>query len=185
MANNQNLWGPSMWRSIHIIALNYPFNPTDEQRVACRQFFESLQYMLPCSVCQKNFKQKLIDNPIELASRKELFEWTVKIHNIVNGCLGKRDYPEREVLEIYEEYLNTPIYLTKEQEDAAKETGEYYTKVKRSTAVDCTSANAPTVEGFRIGPMTCTSAQMATIITVVLAIVVGLILMSRSRIRGR
>ena len=146
MSNNQNLWGPSMWRSIHIIALNYPFDPTEQQQIACRQFFESLQHMLPCSVCQKNYRQKLADNPIELESRKDLFEWTVKIHNIVNGCLGKRDYPLREVLEIYEEYLNTPIYLTKEQEDRAKETGDYYRKQKSSTAVDCTAKSGQ--EGF-------------------------------------
>lgn len=144
MSNNQNLWGPSMWRSIHIIALNYPFNPTEEQKIACRQFFESMQYMLPCSVCQKNYKQKLNDNPIELDSRKDLFEWTVKVHNIVNGCLGKRDFPIREVIEIYEEYLNTPIYLTKEQEDRAKATGEYYTKVKQSNEIDCTKNNIET-----------------------------------------
>lgn len=171
MSSNQNIWGPYMWRSIHIIALNYPYSPSDQHKIACRQFFESLQYMLPCSICQKNFRQKLIDYPIQLNSRKDLFEWSVKLHNIVNGCLGKRQILLNEVIELYEEYTNSPIYLTQEAEDAAKKNGSYRSTGTVATK-DCSTGKL--VEGFTVNVI-----EFATI-----AILVAIIFILIKRLRG-
>ena len=78
------VWGREAWHFIHYVALNYPDVPTDETKRKYKFFFELLPYVLPCPFCGNHFLENLEKLPIRLGSKKELFEWTIDMHNEVN-----------------------------------------------------------------------------------------------------
>lgn len=95
-----SVWGPPMWLTLTVIALGYPANPTYTDKRAAKEFIESLVHLIPCSICRDHYRQHLQANPISpsLDSRKDFFQWVVKLHNIVNKTLGKPEMTEVEVL---------------------------------------------------------------------------------------
>jgi hypothetical protein len=88
---DKDVWGPSMWTSIHAIALHYPDAPTRTDKKNYRNYFKGLGDVLPCDVCSNNYALHLLELPVEdyLDSKDKLFEWTVKLHNFVNKDLNK------------------------------------------------------------------------------------------------
>ena len=44
------LWGPHGWKFMHYISLGYPINPTSKDKINYKNFYYSLQDILPC-VC--------------------------------------------------------------------------------------------------------------------------------------
>jgi len=97
------VWGPFFWHTIHIVALGYPPDPTYSDKKATKDFFESLQNLIPCPICRQHYTSHMTKLPIgpSLDSRKDLFRWTVDLHNEVNEMLGKRKYTETEVIQYY------------------------------------------------------------------------------------
>jgi hypothetical protein len=97
------VWGPFFWHTIHIAALGYPQEPGYSDKKAMKDFFESLQLIIPCPICRTHYVSHMAKLPISasLDSRKDLFRWTVELHNEVNVMLGKRKYTETEVIEFY------------------------------------------------------------------------------------
>lgn len=84
-------WGPSMWRSLHWVASQYPLAPTKEDEESYRGFFRNLGDVLPCQSCKHHYKKMLRNNDITpyLESR-ELLSWYVwDLHNKVNRRIGK------------------------------------------------------------------------------------------------
>jgi hypothetical protein len=102
-----NHWGPSLWRSIHYVALGYPGDTIADAdtRDAYIMFFKNLWYVIPCLKCAANYKRHIVYEmpPIEgfMESGKTLFEWTVALHNLVNRELKKREWTYEEALEHY------------------------------------------------------------------------------------
>lgn len=96
-----NIWGPGAWTFLHSVTLNYPKRPTylDKQRYS--QFFNDIQYILPCPICKQHYKLNLKENPIQLDSRDNLVRWLVLIHNKVNQKNNKRMW---SLDEFYEKY---------------------------------------------------------------------------------
>lgn len=96
-----DIWGPIFWYTIHIVALGYPPIPSAEQKTAAKQFYESLQYLIPCPICREHYAQHLKDLPVDSAtqSRSDLIHWTWQIHNLVNQSLGKRQITLDEFLD--------------------------------------------------------------------------------------
>ena len=96
-----NVWGPILWTTIHIVALGYPKEPTFSEKRAAKEFYESLTHLIPCPICKLHYQQHLKENPLtpSLDSRHDLFQWTVKIHNLVNKELGKPEYTEQDAME--------------------------------------------------------------------------------------
>ena len=88
-------WASNTWHTIHYIALGYPLSPTDEERDSYKQFFQNIHKVLPCEICSENYQRHLkylrLDD--HLNSKRDLFNWTVKLHNIVNAELGKMQWP--------------------------------------------------------------------------------------------
>lgn len=97
------VWGELMWRSIHMIAISYPLDPDLEARARFRQFFESLQFVLPCKICRAGYTTLFAAMPIDdaLDGREELFRWTVDVHNEVAKKLGKPHMSAQFVREKY------------------------------------------------------------------------------------
>ena len=97
------VWGPFFWHTIHIAAMGYPQEPTYSDKKATKEFYESLQTVIPCPICREHYKSHLVKMPIgpSLDNRKDLFQWTLDLHNEVNEMLGKRRYTETEVIQYY------------------------------------------------------------------------------------
>jgi hypothetical protein len=110
-------WGPFFWHTIHIAALGYPSNPTYEHKKAAKEFFESLKVLIPCPVCRDHYAMHLEKFPLtpHLDRRRDLFRWTILLHNEVNIKLEKKKkvYTEAEVLKYYARLGNrgrSPVY---------------------------------------------------------------------------
>ena len=89
------VWGPSLWNSIHYIALAYPDAPSETDKKAYFEFYRDLYRVLPCEVCSKHYQAHWADQglrPEDLVSADTLFAWTVRLHNLVNRDLGKNEW---------------------------------------------------------------------------------------------
>uniref|UniRef100_A0A6C0HEJ8 thiol oxidase n=1 Tax=viral metagenome TaxID=1070528 RepID=A0A6C0HEJ8_9ZZZZ len=108
-------WGPFFWHTMHILALGYPNTPTYAEKRAAKEFFESLQHLIPCPVCRHHYTDYLKENPLtpSLDTRKDLFTWTINLHNTVNKQLGKPEFTEMESINFYHtlgELNRSPIW---------------------------------------------------------------------------
>lgn len=103
------VWGPSLWRVMHILAFNYPLVPTKIQSDAHFRWFESLCTILPCRHCREEFCALVADpaGPYFLSpklfaqpraappgtARRRLIAYTTSLHAAVNVRLKKK-YPK-------------------------------------------------------------------------------------------
>ena len=87
------IWGKCAWKFLHMVTMDYPENPTNEDKQNYYEFLNSLQNVLPCGKCRNNMKQHLKKNPLTLdalSNRQKLIQWGIDLHNIVNHHTGKR-----------------------------------------------------------------------------------------------
>lgn len=110
---NPEIWGPSLWFGLHSTTMAYPFYPDSDQKQKMRNFFLSLQDVLPCMLCREHYKEHLEKHPIDpaLESRGDLVRWLVGVHNSVNKSLGKREWSFEEVIQHYEQIYGHPIMI--------------------------------------------------------------------------
>ena len=103
------LWGRQGWHFLHAVTLSYPEKPTALQKKHMANFFNELQYILPCRMCQQNFQNHMKQIPIQpfLHNRKDLVKWLHTIHNLTNTMLGKPQYP---LTKLYQKYEN-PFFI--------------------------------------------------------------------------
>jgi hypothetical protein len=108
-----NIWGKHAWIFLHSVSMNYPDNPSNQDRKNYKDFFENLKYVLPCEVCKKHFTQHIYHNPIEpaLHSKRKLVEWVIEVHNQVNITLNKPTMTYDQVIDLYKKIYNGSIYL--------------------------------------------------------------------------
>ena len=85
-------WGPHAWKFLHYVCLNYPDNPSFEEREVMKNYIKYFSEVIPCSVCRSDFKKikDEYDMNTILNSKISLFEWSVDVHNRVNTKLGKK-----------------------------------------------------------------------------------------------
>ena len=90
------IWGPSMWESLFSSIMGgYPYkiDENNKQHIQIRNefinLFSSLQYTLPCCVCQLSYRNYWLELPIDnyLSGRVKLMEWLYKIKDKVNKKL--------------------------------------------------------------------------------------------------
>ena len=99
-------WGPHLWHSIHLIALNAPDKPSTSDRLNYKMFFESLKDVIPCLTCADAYAEHLQTLSIDqyLDSAANLFAWTVHIHNMVNETYGKSKWSVEDAKAFYVNY---------------------------------------------------------------------------------
>lgn len=85
-------WGPSFWNFYHNFATKYPEKPTRHDKLAASDTIRRFIDAIPCNNCETDFKQWVKDNPPNLNSKQELFDWTVRGHNHVNKKTGKPEF---------------------------------------------------------------------------------------------
>lgn len=108
-------WGPHLWKSIHYIALGFPVKPSATDKANYKAFFMNLPEVLPCFSCAQNYKRHLgeippIDDFMESSNR--LFEWTWRLHNVVNKDLGKKQISLENAKALY-----THRVMTQDEKD--------------------------------------------------------------------
>jgi hypothetical protein len=87
-----NIWGKHAWKFMHYVTMGYPENPTEEHKNNYKNFFISLKYVLPCSICAKHYEENLEKLPLTeevLSNRNNLIKWGIDLHNMVNKMLNK------------------------------------------------------------------------------------------------
>lgn len=95
------IWGPMTWTLLHSITLEYPENPTEEDKENIKNFINCFGKVLPCEKCRINFKTHIEELPLSdniLNSRKNLIKWMIDIHNLVNKMNGKKELTYQEAL---------------------------------------------------------------------------------------
>ena len=102
------VWGPHAWIFLHSVTLNYPENPSELQKQKYKEFFDSLQYVIPCEKCAYNYGIKLKNHPVRLDSKSDLVEWLIEIHNMVNLSNGKKEITRDEFMNIYKGIYTNP-----------------------------------------------------------------------------
>jgi hypothetical protein len=75
---------------MHIVSLGVKPNPTAQEQEGIRNFYESLQVVIPCPICKDHYAEALRTMPIRTSSRDEIVEWVYDIHNHINTQLGKK-----------------------------------------------------------------------------------------------
>jgi len=87
------IWGPPFWAAIHLSCLAAPKTLDAEREAGFRQFFTSLQHVLPCKKCRTHMAENLAALPLDASvfakGRDSLFAWSVAVHNRVNAANGK------------------------------------------------------------------------------------------------
>ena len=98
-----DVWGPHGWKFIHYITMGYPNVPSEEDKLKYYNFFHSLKYVIPCSICGAHFKENLEKTPLDteaLSSKQKLMEWGIKMHNHVNKTNNKKVYTTEEGIDL-------------------------------------------------------------------------------------
>lgn len=129
---NPKIWGPYMWFILHLITFNYPKNPSNYDKQAYRDFFNSLKDVIPCQSCRKHYAKNIQNYPItpNLDSKKRLVEWLIQIHNQVNMSLNKPVLTTKQVLEIYQTINPISPFIMYDQEKVSENIKNTYIKKK-------------------------------------------------------
>ena len=92
MGIHPHIFGPYIWASIHLICLGAPKELDTDLQSKYNAFFNLLPSVLPCKNCARHLSENLHKVPFEqsINSSATLFEWSVKLHNIVNSQLNKQ-----------------------------------------------------------------------------------------------
>lgn len=96
-----DVWGPHGWKFIHYVTLGYPVEPTPEIKKKYFNFFQTLQYVIPCSICGNHYIGHLKNFPLtdEILSDKQSFiNWGITMHNLVNLSNKKKEFSNEEGL---------------------------------------------------------------------------------------
>jgi hypothetical protein len=83
---DKSIWSDSIWKTFHYVALGLPQNPSPQDKLNYKNFYENLGKVLPCNDCATHYQKNFANIPIDeyLDNPDKLFEWTVKFHNYVN-----------------------------------------------------------------------------------------------------
>jgi hypothetical protein len=103
MGIEPTLFGPSFWGTMHYVALGAPASLDSYQQSNYKSFYNLIPFIIPCGSCGTHFTEVLNAHPIDnsLGSSASLFEWTVKVHNIVNKRLGKSEFSVEDAKKIW------------------------------------------------------------------------------------
>jgi hypothetical protein len=100
---DSKIWGKSGWKFLFCIAYEYPREPTYTDIQNYERFFQSLQFILPCESYRRQYSKQYKRVPIQpyLTTTSYLFQWVLKMHNLVNQEIGRPLMTRKDVLSVY------------------------------------------------------------------------------------
>jgi hypothetical protein len=110
MSIDPKIWGSKAWFMMYAVAFTYPENPTLDDQTNAKLYFETTGAVLPCEKCRVNFKRHLLKHPMtstELANRRSLVEWLVKMNNETNKVTGGPVITYESAVEKYSKEFNS------------------------------------------------------------------------------
>ncbi len=86
------IWGSTIWNSMHLIAAAYPEKPKKSDKCHYRLYYTQLGNVIPCPTCAESYRRFMKKHPIEnfLATKRSLMYWVYLMHNRVNRKLKKK-----------------------------------------------------------------------------------------------
>ena len=122
------VWGPPFWAAIHLSCLAAPKALDAEREAGFRQFFASLQHVLPCKKCRTHMAENLAALPMDASvfakGRESLFAWSVALHNRVNAANGKPEMSAEAARALWTSIANGKVaYMSFEAEKSASASG--------------------------------------------------------------
>ena len=88
-------WSPYIWGSFHFIAFGYPLSPTEQDKIAYKNFYTALFAVVPCVKCRENREKHMQLCPLTalaLSSRANLIKWSYDYHVSVNKAIGSKEF---------------------------------------------------------------------------------------------
>lgn len=113
---NPQIWGKHAWIFLHSVSFGYPNNPTEQDKMNFKFFFNSVANVLPCQVCQHHFKSNLTKHPLNyhaLSNRQNLVRWLIDLHNSVNKLTNAKTYTYDEVIKYYDQLYSLKPKFTR------------------------------------------------------------------------
>jgi hypothetical protein len=103
-----SIWGPAQWHVLHTMSFNYPKFPNKKEKKYYLNYILSLQHVLPCGKCRKNFINNLKKYPLtmkHMETRDTFSRYLFNLHEIINTMLGKKSGLTFEIVrERYEHF---------------------------------------------------------------------------------
>ncbi|GJQ14777.1 hypothetical protein GpartN1_g6568.t1 [Galdieria partita] len=90
---NGDRLGRAAWTLIHVMAANFPANPTPEDAKQAIAFITALSHLYPCDYCMGHFSNYLNQHPVDVSSREAFLLWTCEAHNDVRRRQDKALFP--------------------------------------------------------------------------------------------
>lgn len=88
------IWGPSMWRVLHVLSLLAP-------AAAWEGVPTALDGALPCPECRTHYHEWVAAQPIDTSIATGPRDWVAALHNAVNDRLSRPSWTMDEVLAAY------------------------------------------------------------------------------------
>lgn len=91
MGISPDIWGPNAWTFIHLMVMSEHESFDTGRLTHYQTFYETLTHLLPCEKCRNHLRENIAKNKDlnTVRTKKELFQWTVDLHNAVNTILNK------------------------------------------------------------------------------------------------
>lgn len=83
---NPVVWNDSIWTFLYCIGENFPKHPSSLQKKKLKEFFSSLQYVLPCELCKGHYKAFFEKYPISKILHQKpipLFRYMIRLRNYI------------------------------------------------------------------------------------------------------
>jgi len=108
------VFGPSLWFTLHNTSVFYPRNPSPILAFRMKNLITSIPVLLPCKECSYHssaYINSIIDNLDNIVdSQEHLFAFFVDLHNFVNKKLNKSEMTLEQARQLYNGF--TDIKLT-------------------------------------------------------------------------
>lgn len=104
MGISPDIWGPSTWTFLHLIVLSEPETLDTSRLQYYKTLFTVLQELLPCQKCRNHLTTNMgkLKDLSSIKTKRELFDWTVELHNLVNQITNKRTYELEEAFQLWD-----------------------------------------------------------------------------------
>lgn len=89
---NPRIWGGPGWEFIDAVVDGYPESPSGVEKIAMTHFLSSLEFVLPCEECRKNYANFVKKTPLDVRSRRLVKDWLKKYKEASNPINQRLEY---------------------------------------------------------------------------------------------